>query len=857
MAASNAARVTTSDHSTPSANTVEDFITGIAVLATPEEVNAVQVYAQRLVDDYGYPKSHIRTRPQYRVRRSPSDEIGTFPVDIAVFESTQHSDDNIKIVVECKRPRRKEGLAQLKLYLDMCGAELGVWFNGSEHAYVRRVQGKRGWKYQEIPNIPRFGQRTDDIGLFRRRDLRPPKNLKIVFRDIRNHLAGNTTGITRDESLAQEIINLLFCKIYDEINTAPDEMVAFRCGIDESPREVKKRIVELFEFRVKREYNDVFSGRDQIALDPASLVYVVGELQNFCIIQADRDAVGDAFEVFIGPALRGSEGQFFTPRNVVKLLVDLIDPKPGETVIDPACGSGGFLIGALEHTWAHLQEEAKRKEWSEAVLTRKKVEVASKCFRGMDKDSFLAKVTKAYMAIIGDGRGGVFCENSLTKPEEWSATARDRVRLGKFDVVLTNPPFGSKIPVKGKGLLSQYQFGRKWRKNKKTGQLSKTDTLRDEQAPHILFLERCLQLLKPGGRLGLVMPESILGNPSYEYVISHLLTHATIRAVVTMPEALFKTSGKGGTHTKVTLLVIEKTEATRPYQIFFGAVRWCGHDSRGNPTFRRDDSGKIVILDEVPTVSQRYLSFRKGRLAVRDHLSFSMRSDELKNRILVPQYYDPEIADDLRRFSETHELVTIGDLVDTGILSIANGTEIGKMAYGTGHIPFIRTSDLSNWEIKADFKHGVSEAIYLSERHNADVTPGDILMVRDGTYLIGTTAIVTESDLPMLFQSHILRLRIIKEEALSPWLLLACLNTSIVLRQIKSKRFTQDIIDTLGRRIAELVLPLPRDTYVRGRIAEETRKTILTRVTLRNRVRELAREIEGYELEPNTNDLEQ
>ena len=127
----------------------------------------------------------------------------------------------------------------------------------------------------------------------------------------------------------------------------------------------------------------------------------------------DRDAVGDAFEVFIGPALRGSEGQFFTPRNVVKMMVDILDPQPEEMIIDPACGSGGFLIVALEHVWQKLEREAKKKKWSTVQLDRKRREVASKFFRGIDKDSFLAKVTKAYMAIIGDGRGGVFCENSL------------------------------------------------------------------------------------------------------------------------------------------------------------------------------------------------------------------------------------------------------------------------------------------------------------------------------------------------------------------------------------------------------------------------------------------------------------
>jgi type I restriction enzyme M protein len=197
----------------------------------------------------------------------------------------------------------------------------------------------------------------------------------------------------------------------------------------------------------------------------------------------------------------------------------------------------------------------------------------------------------------------------------------------------------------------------------------------------------------------------------------------------------------------------------------------------------------------------------------------------------------------------THDLVAIEQLVSDRVLSIATGTEVGKMAYGTGEIPFIRTSDLSNWEIKADFKHGVSEAIYHQHKRKADIRAGDILMVKDGTYLIGTTAIVTDSDLPMLFQSHIYRIRSLDPDSVDPWLLLACLNTSVVWRQIRSKQFTQDIIDTLGRRVYEILIPIPKDSVTKERIAEETYAAITTRVRLRNRVGELARDLENTDVD--------
>jgi type I restriction enzyme M protein len=240
----------------PPGSEISDVISGLRVHSTPEEVDAVQVFAERLVEDYGYPKEHIQTHPQFRVRSHPSDEAKAYPVDIAVFSGPTKSEEALEMVVECKRHRRRDGLAQLKLYLDMCPAEIGVWFNGEEHVYLRKVHHKSSRRtYEQIPSIPRFGQRIEDIGLYRRRDLRKPINLKSVFRDIRNHLAGNTTGITRDETLAQEIINLLFCKIWDEINTAPDDIVSFRCGVGEPIKHVRKRIIEIFEWNVRKEYD--------------------------------------------------------------------------------------------------------------------------------------------------------------------------------------------------------------------------------------------------------------------------------------------------------------------------------------------------------------------------------------------------------------------------------------------------------------------------------------------------------------------------------------------------------------------------------------------------------------------------
>ncbi len=767
-------------------------------------------------------------------------------MDIAVFRTPKKLEDDLFLVVECKKKTRKDGVAQLKLYLDMSAAEVGVWFNGDEHQYLRKVHHKNGSRtYEPLPNIPRHGQRIEDIGLYKRKDLKKPSNLKAVFRDLRNHLAGMTTGITRDEALAQEIINILFCKILDEQETAPDETVTFRAGVGETPAAVRQRILPLFE-KVKTDYyEDVFDKADTLKLDDDSLAYVVGELQNYCVMDADRDAIGDAFEVFIGPALRGAEGQFFTPRNVVQMMVEILDPQPGEKIIDPACGSGGFLIAALEHVWGHVRTEAKRKAWSEKLRWRREVEVATDCFRGMDKDSFLAKVCKAYMALVGDGRGGIFCANSLANPADWPSAMNEKIALGKFDVVLTNPPFGKNIVVKGAPLLSQFDFGYRWKKDKAAGTWEKQTALFEDQPPQIIFVSRCLQLLKPGGRMGIVLPEAVFGMPTYEYVVAYLRERTKIRGVISMPEALFKTSGKGGTHAKVCVLILEnsKPKDGEDWEIFMAEAKWCGHDSRGNPTIRADKDGKDVLLDDVPLIATRYKELVEGKKSNGDLLGFKTRISALKRDNFIAKYYDPKLQADLKALSKTHELVSLEQLIEAKILSWSTGIEVGKMAYGTGKISFVRTSDISNWELKGDPKQGVSEAIY--EDNKQDVQPHDIFVVRDGTYLVGSSAILTEQDTKILYCGGMYKLRVRQPEKLDPFLLLALLNTPIVRRQMRSKQFTRDIIDTLGKRLFEVVLPLPKDAKLRQRIADETREVIETRASLRDRAKAIALEIEG------------
>ena len=238
----------------------------------------------------------------------------------------------------------------------------------------------------------------------------------------------------------------------------------FRAGINEKDEDVQNRILDLFE-KVKQQYDDVIDVAESITLDARCIKYIVGELQLYSLKDSSRDAVGEAFEIFIGPSLKGAQGQFFTPRNVVNMIIKMIDPDMDDKILDPACGSGGFLVESLRYVWNKVEKKGIELGWPESEIEAEKQKVAIKNFRGIDKDNFLSKVAKAYLAILGDGRGGVHCENSLEKFENWNKKTFEDIQPGSFDVVVTNPPFGKKLSIDSTEILSLYDLGHKWRIN--------------------------------------------------------------------------------------------------------------------------------------------------------------------------------------------------------------------------------------------------------------------------------------------------------------------------------------------------------------------------------------------------------
>lgn len=635
---------------------------------------------------------------------------------------------------------------------------------------------------------------------------------KEVFRGLRNYLAGQFMGATRDDVLLDEVLKCLFCKLYMETGAAAS-LSATSDGI-----ETAKHVRKVFA-AVRADFPDIYEDGTEILLDPEAVQLVMKECA-FSLIDSASDPIGDAFEVFVGSESRGNSGQFFTPRPVTDLLVAAVDPRPGELVVDPACGAGGFLTSVTRHFV------------EQGVCARELPSLASKTIYGVDKDAYLVKLGKLHVSLLTGGHPKVTCGDSIAMSNGggsgslWKALPDE-----KFDVLLTNPPFGTKIVAASAEVLGSFALGRKWHLDKSTQRWAKSAEIQNRVPPQVLFVERCLSLLKEGGRMGMVVPESIVSNKSYRHVVEFLLEHAQIEGVIGMPEATFKTSGKGGTHTKTCLVIATKRTngARRRKNLFMAEARWCGQDSRA----------RSIPHNDLPEICERFEKFKKGRLGEPSALGFQIDAKAIRSNVLCPRYYDPEIERELAALEKTHKLVSVRELADDGVISVQTGDELGKLAYGTGEIPFIRTSDISNWELKSDPKHGVARSYFDSLRTKQDVRALDILMVKDGTYLIGTCAIVTDFDTEIVYQSHLYKIRVNEERnGLTPHLLLAVLSCPVVQRQVRAKQFTQDIIDSLGERLYELVLPIPRSKKQSEKVSEMVRESVDQRV----RARELARE---------------
>lgn len=780
-----------------------DYVSGELVPATPEEIYATQPFSRMLVEDYGYIKKDIQTRPQFRVKTKPADKKG-YPVDIAVFEK-RNGFREVKIIVECKNPDVKltdEVADQLKIYMSFSGAEIGVLFNGNDSVYMRRIRRGNDDVFEIIPAIPKAGEKIEEIGLYKKENLETTHNLKTIFSEIRGWIVANG-NVSRDDIIASQVILLILCKIFDERYTPASESLMFRATISDTDDEIKKRIDTLFN-KTKQMYDDVIETNESIQFDGKTLRGIVGRLQRFNIIQSDRDCIADAFEVFIDKAVKESEGQFFTPRNVVRMLIEAVGIGTNMKVIDSACGSGGFLVETLKKIEAAVEEQGSKCGWATEAKREMVKSKAIKNIRGLEKDPFLTKLSKSYMAILGDGKGGIFREDSLERPSKWQAKTQIEIGLGGFDVCLANPPFGKNIKVEGTEKLKQYKLATKTNK-KGEANLMKVGNVTS------LFLERNLQFVRTRGKIGIILPEPYFALPSYSDAIDMMLNGNNIQWIIDLPQDTFRPHNNA----KCCAIVIQKGVKQQEY-INMAVLDYIGHNHQGKAIY--DDEGNP--LDDSIQVLQEIIerNANNGELC---HPRENARTFRLKaatllqKRILVPRYYWQRKLDNIKKEAESKniKLIPISQLISEGVIKYfdGHGSPEGKFK-GTGEVPYIRVKDIVNWQPYIDVTSLIPRPEYerLFSQKKA-LKPKDILYVSRGSYRIGSVAMVSKYDPEMLLTREIKVIRFIQPDnkyGITPEYFCYALSHRYSWEQTKSKVFYEPCLPNIADRWTDIEIPV-------------------------------------------------
>ncbi|MBX7171352.1 MAG: N-6 DNA methylase [Pyrinomonadaceae bacterium] len=614
-----------------------DFIDGKERPAKPEEI-VRQLVLYRLLNTYKYPKSRIAVEKGVYF----GSTINEKRADIVVYDKDDHK--AVYIIFEIKKPKRKDGVEQLKSYCNAEGAPIAVWTNGAEEVILHRSDPNL---YESISDIPRVDQTLAALidkkvtidDLTKTNKLVSEKwTLKKVILDLENLVLANA-GVDAFE----EVFKLIYAKLYDESQAKKrkGKLVEFRRA-GETPTELYDKISNLFD-EAREKWKGVFLPGDKIDLTPDALAVCVSFMQDIKLFNSNLQVIDEAFEYLVTQISKGAKGQYFTPRYVIDMAVKMLNPKEHEYMIDTAAGSCGFTVHTIFHVWGG--------ELTSDGPTRDQAEYASEHVYGLDFDARSVKIAKALNLIAGDGRTKVFRVNSLA-PFQWDAEAKvglkDRLREFdkaaerkdneenyndfNFDLVMTNPPFAG--DVSDSRILHRYELAKQWKTidlDKMEGQLYReqyaesryrqiyheTGKWNQKQSRDVLFIERNLRFLKPGGRMAIVLPQGRFNNVTDGFVRKYIADNARILAVVGLHVNTFKPH----TGTKTSVLFLQKWNddpkagALCPkienYPIFFATSEHSGKDNSGEYLFVKDEEGKPLLdLFNHQIVDQDLYDFR-------------------------------------------------------------------------------------------------------------------------------------------------------------------------------------------------------------------------------------------------------
>ncbi len=597
---------------------IADFITGKWVKETELE-QVRQNFERTLVEEYEYPASDIRV--DFPIKIWDGDKQKSKKAAVAVMVKDSENPFVLILIAGPKaNPTDKAGGAnELEQWLvDTPTVEYGVWTNGIELIYFQKRKTKFETDVFPVNDFPRYGEDAASIYTTDRRRLRAAtgNNLLNAFERCHHYIHGNQGG--SKEQIFWEFLKLLFAKIEDETLSGRPRF-AIRSAEErndkDGQKEVKDRVEKLFkDVKNRPELKGLFdSAADGILFNRETVSYIVAQLEKYDFIHSSVDVKGVAYETIVGPTLEGTKGEFFTPRNVVKMTVKMLDPKPGDRIYDPACGTGGFIVIAFNYISEKLRQKHKANwknknkptEEEEKALFDEIHEAGYNIF-GTDFNHNLVKAAQMNMIMNNDGRGGLFAVNGLKDPSDWPKEVSQKIQLGSMDFVMANPPFGSKIKIDSKDILDRYDLAHGWSKTE-DGKWQQEANVKNALEPEVLFIERCIKLVKPGtGKCGIVLPDSILSNPGYAYVRYWILQNCQILASVDLPVETFLP--RTGTQTSV-LILRRKSDQEKlmesmsgemaTYEIFMANVKKVGKGRRGEFLYKKDERGKEIVNREL------------------------------------------------------------------------------------------------------------------------------------------------------------------------------------------------------------------------------------------------------------------
>ncbi len=565
-------------------------------IGNPEEI-VRQLWLYKLLNNYKYPKDRIEVEKDVYFGR----EIHAKGIDIVIYHKDKVTPH---IIIELKKPKEDQGIEQLKSYLSAEGAPIGVWSNGETSLVLYRPYPR---EYETLRDIPRVDQTIDDVieQKLTIKDLTSEYDLKKIILALEELVLAGSGA----DSFT-EIFKIIYAKLYDEktAKSRPDQELFFRKSKDNQI--TYQNINDLFTNAI-HEWPGIFNPHEKIELSPHHLSICIAGFEEIKLLGAKLEVMDMAFEYLLTSIAKGERGQYFTPRNVVDMAVKMINPKNDEYIIDPACGSGGFLIHSMWWVWQNTLKDADREA---------QIEYARRYVFGIDFDEKSAKIARALMLIAGDGKSHILKLNSLDT-REWQGEESEKVRARaelqyltedsdfhnlKFDCLLTNPPFAGEI--KDQVLLRSYDLG----KNLK-------GKLQNKVERHILFIERCLQMLKPGGRMAIVLPQGVLNNTQMQYIRQYLFDKAQLLAVVGLHGNTFKPH----TGTKTSVLFLRKwkedEEPLKDYPIFLAVSQKSGKDNSGDLVYKKDENGDYIrdsrghklIDDDLDQIADEFIKFSK------------------------------------------------------------------------------------------------------------------------------------------------------------------------------------------------------------------------------------------------------